>query len=268
MWYFSMATLRDDDTSKHGTVGVLYNFDDAQVDMSCFERLSQLEFCWPHRQLGAHICYNQKSLRPLVTGYRLFRQDRFRIQTHFGSLEEVHLKLTSSFGIDMDRSPMRPDHSWSLDFHHEWLRKLLREEESLKSTCTGSPVAPIVPREMDVLFGKSIRARSAPGTRRALHLVEHHYEEYTRTSSKYDKKACANGIIAQVHASGGRFLKSDREGWMEVDDITSRQKIAHWFRYMKTKSADAANRIPVNGRGLVQERGGKPTSRQQDEECK
>jgi len=56
MWYFSMATLRDDDTSKHGTVGVLYNFDDAQVDMSCFERLSQLEFCWPHRQLGAHIC--------------------------------------------------------------------------------------------------------------------------------------------------------------------------------------------------------------------
>eukprot|EP00529_Nitzschia_sp_RCC80_P034788 CAMPEP_0113501810 /NCGR_PEP_ID=MMETSP0014_2-20120614/33173_1 /TAXON_ID=2857 /ORGANISM="Nitzschia sp." /LENGTH=113 /DNA_ID=CAMNT_0000396463 /DNA_START=324 /DNA_END=662 /DNA_ORIENTATION=- /assembly_acc=CAM_ASM_000159 len=113
----------------------------------------------------------------------------------------------------MDRSPMRPDHSWSLDFHHEWLRKLQREEDSLKSTCTGSSVAPTVSRGMDVVFGKSSRARLAPGTRRAVHLVENHYEEYTRTSSKYDKKACANRIIAQVHASGGRFLKSDRGGW-------------------------------------------------------
>lgn len=249
MWYFSMATLRDDDDiSKHGTVGVIYNLNHGSgIDRNAFESISKLEQCWPQRQLGNHICYNCESLRPLVAGYRLFRHDqndRFRLRAHSGkSLNEIHFQL-NTFGIQTDDSPMGRDHVWSTEFHLEWLERLKKEEEQLQqkesiSALKGRDVVIAIPRNLDVLFGKSKRARLAVGTRRALHLVDQHYDRYVSTDSKHDKKCLSNDIVATIRCSGGRFLRSNQgDGcWVQVDDETARNKIAHWFRHMKSKQS-------------------------------
>jgi len=238
MWYFSMATLRDDDDiSKHGTVGVIYNLNHGSgIDIGAFESISKLEQCWPQRQLGNHICYNQESLRPLVAGYRLFRQQgRFSLRAHFGkSLDEVHFHL-NTFGIPTDESPMGKDYVWSTTFHLEWLERLRKKEDSTQALNGSCDDVITVPRNLDVLFGKTRRARLAAGTQRALHLVAQHYERYVATDSKYDKKCLSNNIVSTIRSSGGRFLRSNQDGcWVSVDDETARHKIAHWFRHMKS----------------------------------
>jgi len=238
-----MAALRDEELQKTGAVWLAYNMGDSRLDLAEYIACNRIEATLPIRCASGHFCFNSHSLRPLVAGFQLFNNhyDRFRLRSHFGSLESIHFSL-QTFGIPTDVSPMKADGSWSTDHHLEWLRAQARQEEAGAGKLQGDAVAEhvIIPRKFDVLFGKSARARLSTGTQRALHLVDIHREQYEK-ASKYEKTDLAEKIMTAIFKSNGRFLKQTKKcgGWTVVDDVEARQKIAHWFRHMRWKSSQS-----------------------------
>jgi len=264
-FYHVMAILRDEEVQTKGLVWVVYNMRNSWLDLASYHEINRVEAALPLVGLGGHYCFNSQMLRPLVAGFQLIcnRYDRHRMRTHFGPLEDIHFQL-QTFGIPTDVSPMQPDETWSTSYHLEWLQaqkayedeqiiveqqqQQLDEEEDGTSTSRAAAAAigkkknevVIIPRRFDVLFGKSSRARLSTGTQRALHLVEMHRESYER-AGKFEKTKVAETIISIIHESNGRFLKqqddkNEGSSWIEVDDLVARQKVAHWFRHMRSKT--------------------------------
>jgi hypothetical protein len=48
--------------------------------------------------------------------------------------------------------------------------------------------------------------------------------------SKVQKTRLASKIVDGIHGIGGRFLKSDKTGWIEIDNKTARYKVSMAFR--------------------------------------
>jgi hypothetical protein len=60
-------------------------------------------------------------------------------------------------------------------------------------------------------------------------VVESYHEEYEQ-ALKLEKTKLAAKIVDQIRRQGGRFLKQDHVGWIEIDEEASRTKISHTFR--------------------------------------
>lgn len=86
------------------------------------------------------------------------------------------------------------------------------------------------------LFGRGKIAKTHTGNLRALHLCEMNYPRYESSiTGKYGKTEVAEQIVRIIQKSGGRFLKQESDGWIEVDDDAAREKISHFFRHMRFK---------------------------------
>ena len=205
------------------------------------------------RLVGGHYCYTSESLRPFVNGIQAFipQSDRFRFRQHLGSPEDIEFEL-QTYGVATSFSPMQKDGTWSTKWHCEWLEtQRIREEREVQMPPTlAQEVEPgnaqeenettIEPDRFDVKLGKSPKCREHTGNRRASHLCEMFYEQYQR-ANKYQKTEMAERIVQMIHESGGRFIKEEGEHWIEVDDLVARAKIAHFFRYKRSKKQQIAS---------------------------
>ena len=228
--------MRDEETQKNGLVVILYNYDHYREQVDFNKEVHQFREALPQKMHAAHYCYNDPTLRPFVAGIRLFidPQARFRLRPHYGSPEEIKFEL-QTFGIPTHDSPMRNDGSWSTDWHLEWLSALrAQEEKEVVQQESTNEESIILPRRFDVLFGKSSRERSHTGNLRAMHLCDMHWDKY-EAAGKFQKTEVAERIVSIIHQSGGRFLKLEKEGWIEVTDHVAREKISHFFRHMRWK---------------------------------
>lgn len=238
-WYIWMTIVKDEETQKNGSIFLIMNLNGYKVSVENMDGISKIEAIIPNRIAGGHYCYNDPALRPYVVGFQLFvsEDDRYRLRTHCGSRAEIDFAL-QTFGIPAQESPVRDDGSCSVTAHREWLSMLRIQEEKEASALANGEILEefiVIPHRFDVLFGKDSSTRDHTGTRRALHVVEMHFEEYERLG-KYQKTDVAEKIISIIHASGGRFLRQDDEGaWREVPGVEARKKIAHWFRHARTK---------------------------------
>ena len=68
-------------------------------------------------------------------------------------------------------------------------------------------------------------------------LVDFYQDTYER-AKKFQKMKISQHILASVAGYGGRFLRQEGAGWMEVDEIVAREKTAHAFR---TRRVGAGN---------------------------
>lgn len=238
-WYFQMTVMKDEDVQKKGVVFVLYNYCRHREEVDFQREIHQLRAAMPYKTDAAHYCYNNASLRPFVAGIRLFIDPyaRFRLRPHYGTPKKIDFEL-QTFGIPTEYSPMQEDGSWSLEWHEEWLamqKAREKKEETEMAEATKSNVI-IVPRRFDVLFGRGKIAKTHTGNLRALHLCEMNYPRYeSGITGKYGKTEVAEQIVRIIHESGGRFLKPENGGWVEVDDDAAREKISHFFRHMRFK---------------------------------
>jgi hypothetical protein len=57
-----------------------------------------------------------------------------------------------------------------------------------------------------------------------------HYQATYEKAKKYQKMKISHQILARVAQYGGRFLRQEGAGWIEVDPAVARDKIAHAFR--------------------------------------
>ena len=236
-----MSAMRDEEAQRRGVVYVMYNYCQFKEEVEFQREIHQLRAALPQRTHAAHYCFNDYTLRPFVAGVRLFmdKTSRFRFRPHYGSPEEINFEL-QTFGIPTHLSPMQPDGTWSTEWHLQWLEMHRTRELKEMKEPNGVPAAPtesiIVPRRFDVLFGRGKIAKTHTGNLRALHLCEMNYPRYeSALTGKYGKTEVAEQIVSIIHESGGRFLKPESDGWVEVDDEAARDKIAHFFRHMRFK---------------------------------
>lgn len=241
-----MNAMRDEDAQRAGVVYVMYNYCQHREEVDFQREIHQLRSALPQRTHAAHYCYDDRNLRPFVTGVRLFldKTSRFRLRPHCGTPEEIEFQL-QTFGIPTECSPMQMDGSWNVTWHNEWLATHRAREETEAQTVQdddnnatndNNKESIIVPRKFDVLFGRGKIAKTHTGNLRALLLCEMNYSRYeSPLSGKYGKTEVADQIVRMIHESGGRFLRPENGGWVEVDDTDAREKIAHFFRHMRFK---------------------------------
>lgn len=257
-WYVAMSLMQDEEDQKKGVVCVLYHMEELKKDDNLLLAKMGGKYAHlgvPDRVVGAHFCFSHESVRTMATGLQLILNESYRrrFRTHFNSLDVIHFEL-QTYGIPADQSPMRPDTTWSTQWHLEWLEMQKNQEEmkalarsipmdSLSgnpSSVSAAPIAEIsgtviVPHRFDVLFGKSKKEKESTGNMRALHLVEINRDKY-EVANKFEKTEIAEKIVNSIHESGGRFLKKDKAGWIEVEHTAAREKISHFFRQGRVKT--------------------------------
>lgn len=273
-WYFAMKMINDEETQCRGLVMVLYNYCGFRVQMDLTGFPHQLRTAIPQPVEAIHVCAEDPSLQVCIISVQLFidRISRFRVRSHFGTPEQNNFEL-QTFGIPTQDSPMKLDKTWSTEWHLQWLKahrdmeELSLAKDLLLATTNHFGLHAqqkeeeiiLVPRRFDVLFGKGKREREHTGNLRALHICDMYKEKY-ESSNKSGKTDLGEKIVLMIQQSGGRFLKPKRGGWVEIDDLAAREKIAHFFRFMRSKnktqdedshrsdSSSADNAHPVESR--------------------
>lgn len=254
-----MTMMQDEETQKNGVVSIMYNFCANIENVDLDAPATELHRALPQRIEAAHFCSDNPFLRAHVTGVQLFIDPsaRFRLRPHVGTLHEINFEL-QTYGIQTQDSPMKDDGTWSNEWHKEWLKAQRVREEKLAVTAPSplptdtadnvSRESPnendqddedfiLVPRRFDVLFGRGKNEREHTGNLRAMHICDMHWEAYEKCQ-KFVKTEMAEKIVHIIQESGGRFLKPNKDGvgWVEADDAAAREKIAHFFRFKRSRN--------------------------------
>lgn len=193
----------------------------------CFIRLRE---ALPRKIACSHMCLDTSKLDwastrilPLVPQLLCRRDIRMRFRVHRGDKEMLKLKL-QSYGVTVT------DEDWPRAKQAD-----MEEEEGSNVTSSdteddnSSTAAAIAPTEVDVLFGRGKRSQNHPGNIKADQLVDLYRSQYEK-AAKSDKTAIAQRIVEMISAYSGRFLKLEKNKWVEVDSQTARNKISHLFR--------------------------------------
>lgn len=245
IFYWSALSLKDEAIQKKGIVWIILNFENVSGSFDFEKTVYNVKKSLPARLAGVHYCYTDERLRPYVVGIMACtsKQDRYRKREHLGTREEIEFKL-QTYGIPTHGLPVAKDGTWKTAEFLRWLenQRMKEENESKKGipfsskTDTSTPLqdAWIVPGKFDVLLGRAGQCREHTGTRQAAQICEAHFEIYEK-STKFQKTSVAEKIVILIKESGGRFLKHTDKGWIEADDCEARNKISHFFRYLREK---------------------------------
>jgi hypothetical protein len=129
-----------------------------------------------------------------------------------------------TFGIPSDVLPILPSGEHRLEGHHELIRRLRKEEE-----LDDHVDRVVLPGSFDVLLGRGKPLQKHAGNLRYHHIIENDHDRYER-AMKLEKTHISKFIVEKINGSGGRFLKQDEAGWVEIDDAAARYKVSHTFR--------------------------------------
>ena len=240
-----------------------------EVDLFCFEfstRSTSLpedrEAVWKNAKLLAaipiafkslHYCYDDEKVRTLFQVAMLVfnRHARFRCRFHFGTdIECIYTLMT--FGLPNDVLPILPSGNLRLEGHQELVRRLRKQDES--NIAPGARV--VLPLTSDVLLGRGKPLQKHPGNIRYHHIIDTYNDQY-ENALKLEKTKISMYLVEQIQKAGGRFLKLDDVGWVEIGDDAARSKVAHTFRNhriakrqaeKKAKASSDATTSPVDHR--------------------
>jgi hypothetical protein len=163
-----------------------------------------------------------------------------------GSHAEMQYELLT-YGIPMKYFPHNLDGDPLVDEHREWIQRRRKKENNIEKSGIEQI---ILPGPYDVLFGREKMAQEHPGNFRYLRILEEHRDRYDSVP-KDDKTDVAVAVVEKVKLSSGRFLKTEGDFWVEVDDRTSRMKVSMAFRskrratqlLTKKRTNDARNEV-------------------------
>lgn len=123
-----------------------------------------------------------------------------------------------------------------------------REVPSLPSVTPSSlvemdntiPLTPIsTPARNDVLLGRGKGFYQHTGNIRFRNWIESRFQQYDQAKTSAQKKQITMEVMDLVRKDGGRFLRDEKCGWVEVHDDTARQKVAHVFRSLRGTSGSS-----------------------------
>ncbi|KAL3911137.1 MAG: hypothetical protein SGILL_007403 [Bacillariaceae sp.] len=160
------------------------------------------------------------------------KENRFRTRFHVGSPQEILYSLRT-FGVPVAYLPqnLKPDCKQALKRHV----KIVDTYESMdQARMNGHDFDqnPVVtcPTRKDVLLGKGREIMKHSGNLDMRHRIEERIHLWEQATNQ-EKSRVSKGVVHDIRASGGRFLKEDERGWFaEVDEETARLKVSIGFR--------------------------------------
>jgi hypothetical protein len=164
------------------------------------------------------------------------------------SVSGTHMELQYrllTFGIPMKVFPVTLEGVTQVERHLEWIQQRRKREESVHDS---KRKIMVVPGPFDVIMGRDRLAQEHPGNFHYLDTIETHLVMYD-AMSKVQKTRLASKIVDGVHQIGGRFLKSDKTGWVKIDDKTARYKVSMAFR-SKRRTVQTATKTARPFRGI------------------
>jgi hypothetical protein len=158
---------------------------------------------------------------------------------------ELQYRLMT-FGIPMKVFPVTSEGETQVERHLEWIQQRRKREELDQNTKRIMVLSPF-----DVIMGRDKLAQEHVGNIHYLDIIETHLDMYDGFS-KVEKTELASRIVDGMHKSGGRFLKWDGTGWIEIDDKTARSKVSMAFRSKRrTVQTHTKTHRPRRGIGEV-----------------
>lgn len=251
----AMSSNEDIDTQMRGMVFVFYKAGPNQkYDGKAGRENIKILYALPIMFVSLHFCFDNPKFNPmlsiLLTTMESFQSSLLaRVKTHHSKLAgaytcrihdivlsthilslsvsgthmEIQYKLLT-FGIPMKVFPVTIEGEAKVDQHLEWIQQRRIREESIQDSKLIT-----VPGPFDVIMGRDRLAQEHPGNFHYLDAIETHLVMYD-TLSKVKKTKLSDQIVDGIHESGGRFLKRDKTGWIEIDDRTARYKVSMAFR--------------------------------------
>lgn len=252
-FYGTMVNAEDVETQRKGCVGISYlvgqTFCLAEFGhrRAWNARLSVLWNALPIRIDASHFCHDSFAWKALFTTFKIATTmfTRVRIREHYGTQSECMVWL-QTFGIPTNEFPLSSDGTRIIDVHVDrWTRRRALERQ-LRQPCENEPCGNLstslfpetssfrvdVPGRSDVLLGRGRPCYHHPGNIRLRNLIEVWSQDYD-VASLTEKQRITGEIIHSIHELTGRFLKDDGFGWVEVDDIVAKKKVAHAFRTLR-----------------------------------
>lgn len=231
-----MANSEEEEIQKKGIVIIGYSVGNNPVPASKPRQtvwgMAKVLSSIPVRVPGLHCCYDSSVVAAVaaIGMLALNTFTRIRVRTHYGSHEHCLTQL-QSFGIPTKALPFDEQYQIDIEDH---IFSVQKRKEIETGNHGRKPKEYVVPGPNDVLSGRTKMVRDHPGTVRYRTYVERNQAEY-EVASSFQKTALAYLIMKLITDAGGRFLKFDGNGWLEMDVHATRQKISHCFRSIKVK---------------------------------
>ncbi|CAJ1922571.1 unnamed protein product [Cylindrotheca closterium] len=86
------------------------------------------------------------------------------------------------------------------------------------------------PTPYDVLCGQSRACANHSGNKRFQATLDMYASKYDAAKSKQEKMTLTKEIVGCIAANGGRFLKFKNNKWVEIANVTARDKVSHALR--------------------------------------
>lgn len=86
------------------------------------------------------------------------------------------------------------------------------------------------PTQFDVLCGQSRTCANHSGNKRFQSVLDSYATKYEAAKSKQEKMMLTKEIVGCIASSGGRFLKFKDNKWVEIANVTARDKVSHALR--------------------------------------
>jgi hypothetical protein len=162
-----------------------------------------------------------------------------------GSHSECQYSL-ATYGIPVTDFPLTPSGELKLATHTKWLERRRNKEQFLEEN-SAIDGAVDLPSRSDVLLGRGKPFNSSPANRHLHEIVADFYDRYN-TLLRAEKTKLAEEIVGMVHSYGGHFLEQDEESgmWVEVSNLTARNKVAHGFRRKREFEAKATSKLATS----------------------
>lgn len=145
---------------------------------------------------------------------------------HIGSHHEIIYKV-QTFGIPARALPFSPiDGELLTDWYDQTLQK--RKKLELSTQISKAKIIG-VPRNEDIVFGRGMFLQDHWGNIHFRDVIDGRRNTYDESDRK-GKTRLASKIVQSMQETGGRFLKDDGMGWVEVEDKVARQKVSMAFR--------------------------------------
>jgi len=197
----------------------------------------------PIRIEAMHLCADSIFWRPIFAVFKFAAGmfTRVRVREHMGDHKDVQFSL-QTFGIPMADFPVAKDGTILRSICRDrWkkrktLEMILKQAEMAKSLATTRKdvqqrvlVRVGTPGQHDVLLGRGKACYAHVGNIRLRNIVIERTHLYEGAGFAVKQKV-SDEVVALIRSKGGRFLKDDGTGWVEVDDETARKKVSHAFR--------------------------------------
>jgi hypothetical protein len=137
----------------------------------------------------------------------------------------------------IERRPHPARELFDFDFFHYVLSPVALIV-SIKASCTEMERQLSGIGSYDVLCGRHKLAFNNIGNRRLRVTVSLSIERYLAKMSRHDKTLVIISIVELIQESGGRFLKWNKDRWIELGEKQAREKVGHALRDMLASARD------------------------------